>query len=335
MIIQNHNTDDRVFVIAEIGNNHEGDFDLAGQMVEAAARAGADAVKFQTIEPTQLVSVRESARIAQLQKFQFSRKQFEELARVASDAGVVFLSTPFDVHAVDWLDKIVPAWKVASCDNDFYPLLDRLAQTGKPVIISMGLGHHDQAQTLEQFFAEAWRTHGVKGSLAFLHCVVSYPTPANEAGLAQIIRLRSQFATPGYSDHTIGIKAAELAVAAGARIIEKHFTLDKNLSEFRDHQLSADPQDLAEMVSAIRLTEEMMGNSSLRIQNCESGNLDPVRRSLTALVDIPEGAPLSMENLVWVRPGGGLRPGQEATVIGQIASKPIQAGEQITLEHVS
>jgi len=335
MKLAGKNTDDSIFVIAEIGNNHEGDFDLAKQMISRAADAGADAVKFQAIVPERLVSVKEEQRIAQLRKFQFSAGQFAELADVAKSNDVAFMCTPFDIGAVDWLDDLVPAWKIASCDNDFFPLLDRVAATGKPVVISMGLGHHKEAEALLAYFQEAWKKHEVEaGGLALLHCVVSYPTPDDEIGLGQIAGLHLEGVTPGFSDHTIGIKAAELSVAAGARVIEKHFTIDNNHSDFRDHQLSANPEDFRKMVDAIRAAERMMGAAGAGAQDCEEANREPVRRSLTALVDIPVGTVLAMDDLVWVRPGGGLRPGQEGEVLGKVLTKRLDAGEAVSPEHV-
>lgn len=329
MKIGNHNTDDAVFVIAEIGNNHEGDFELAKEMIRLAAQAGANAVKFQTIIPEELISPADTERIAQLRKFQFSRDQFRELKTVADANGTQFLSTPFALEVVDWLDELVPAWKIASGDNDFLPLLERVAETGKPVIISMGLGHHDEAANLLTIFAKT------ASELALLHCVVSYPTPADEAALAGINTLKIEGVTPGYSDHTIGIKAAELSVAVGARIIEKHFTIDNNHSDFRDHQLSADPSDFAAMVAAIRQAERALGTAQPASQGCEEPNRDAVRRSLTAVTDIPAGTVLSMDQLAWVRPGAGIRPGNEPAVLGKPTNQIIRAGDLISFEHVS
>ena len=327
-------TEKSVLVIAEIGNNHEGDFELAKRLVAEAANAKADVVKFQTIVPERLVSLKDEKRIQQLKRFQFSPEQFRDLAACAQSYGVQFMSTPFDLDSVDWLDRLVPAWKIASSDNDFLPLLDRVAATGKPVLISMGLGHHKEAEALSEFFEAAWTRHGVEGGgLALLHCVVSYPTPDEEAGLSQISRLKGFGVTPGYSDHTLGIKAAELAVAAGARVIEKHFTLDKNHSDFRDHSLSADPAEFRAMVEAIRKAEQLLGGA-IGAQACEEPNRQPVRRSLAAAENIAAGSEREMSQLVWVRPGNGVRPGEESTVLGKRLRRTIEAGEMIRPEDV-
>jgi N-acetylneuraminate synthase/N,N'-diacetyllegionaminate synthase len=334
MKIGSHQTDESVFIIAEIGNNHEGDFSLAKEMILLAGQAGANAVKFQTIVPDRLISIKHDERIAQLNQFQFTPEQFRKLRDCANNSGMEFLSTPFDLQSIDWLQGLVPAWKIASGDNNFYPLLERVALTGKPIIISMGLGIHDQSIKLQNFFFQTWKRHGVKNAeLAMLHCVVSYPTPDNEAALGQMERLKLPLITLGYSDHTIGIKAAELAVAAGARIIEKHFTIDKTRSGFRDHQLSADPDDMQQLVKSIRDVELMFGNRT-GCQVCENSNIETVRRSLTAVSDLHIGELLSMNQFAWLRPGTGISPGQEGLILGKKLKRPIMAGEQISPEDV-
>ena len=318
------NTDDQVIVIAEIGNNHEGDINVAGELIREAAKAGADVVKFQTIVPERLVSSADSARVKQLQRFQLTAEQFGGLREVAEDHGLLFLSTPFDPNAVDWLNRLVPAWKIASGDNDFFPLLDRVASTGKPLIVSMGLGQARNGRELVSFVQDASRRHGVAfPGIALLHCRVSYPTPLSEAGLSAITELARSGATVGYSDHTVGIRAAELAVAAGARIIEKHFTLDKNYSEFRDHQLSADPDDLARLVDGVREIEGMFSDS----EASEMQNEEAVRRSIAAVDSLPVGHVIQQSDLCWVRPRSGMVPGQESLLCGKRLNTAVSAGE--------
>ena len=162
---------------------------------------------------------------------------------------------------------------------------------------------------------------------------MSYPTPPEEAGLSHIGRLKLPGVTPGYSDHTIGIRAAEFAVAAGARIIEKHFTIDKNHSNFRDHQLSADPDDLKAMVQSIREIETMFGDAGRLMQECESGNQGPVRRSIAAARDLEVGDEVTWEDLCWVRPGTGIRPGEEKQVCGRMLTRAIVHGEAFAPAH--
>lgn len=334
MKIGNFDTDLKVLIIAEIGNNHEGDFGLAKEMIDAASEAGADAVKFQTIIPNRLVSVLEQKRIKQLQKFSFNRDQFFELKERADEKDIMFLSTPFDIEVVEWLNPIVPAFKIASGDNDFWPLLEKIGLTGKPVILSLGLGRINDASKIASFLKKVWVDSEITfPGLAFLHCVVSYPTPDEETSLRNILKIKFDDVTPGYSDHTLGIKAAELAVACGARIIEKHFTLDKNKSDFRDHQLSADPSELKALAKAVADAEKFFGINDNDIAVCEKENATAVGRSIASKRDISKGETISISDICWVRPRNGLMPGEEHLIIGKKLSSPIYEGEFFSLNH--
>jgi N,N'-diacetyllegionaminate synthase len=247
-------TNDQVVVIAELGNNHEGDMGVARELVEAAARAGADVVKLQAIDPRQLVRPGETARIEQLGRFRLSEDEFAELGELARARGLGFACTPFDLGAVQWLAPLVDAFKIASGDNNLDPLLAAAAATGHPVIVSMGMTDVDGARHAR----DVVRSEGAE--FAALHCVSAYPTPPEHAALAQIAVLERELGgTIGYSDHTLGIDACVLAAAIGARILEKHFTLRHDFSEFRDHQLSAEPDELAELVARVRAAEELVG----------------------------------------------------------------------------
>jgi N,N'-diacetyllegionaminate synthase len=321
----------RVLIIAEIGNNHEGDFALALNMIDRAVEACADAVKFQMIRPEQLVRRADGERLARLRSFAFSQEQFARLAQHAQSRGAMFLCTPFDIKALEFLAPLVPAIKIASGDNTHLPLLAAAARTGKPLLISTGTARHGEVGQAVSHVQEIWKAQGkASPGLALLHCVSSYPTPPEQAGLASIRRLAAlPGVVAGYSDHTLGIEAAVLAVAAGARIIEKHFTLDKNQSDFRDHQLSADPAEMAEMVRRIRNCEAMLGAEDQELQACEEANIAALRRSVAAAADLPSGSILSMESLSWVRPAGGIAPGNEHLVIGKMLRRAYAAGEQI------
>lgn len=333
MKIARHDTDGKVYVIAEIGNNHEGNFNVACEMIRAAADAGVDAVKFQTIEPEQLVPAAQETRITQLKRFQFSTDQFTELADLATTSNVHFLSTPFSMGAVDALAPLVPAFKIASGDNDFWPLIGKAAATGKPLLVSMGLGQHSHADRLIDFVRKVRSEHAItEDGLALLHCVVSYPTPPEDARLSALASLRRAGVTLGYSDHVTGNRAAELAVAAGARIIEKHFTLDHHYSSFRDHQLSADPAELRALVNAIRSVEVLLGNPAAPLAACESANETAVRRSIAAARPIAKGRQVEWNDLCWLRPRNGFAPGDEARVVGKTALRDIVPGEAINAE---
>jgi len=333
MKIGPHDLDRAVFIVAEVGNNHEGSYARAEEMIGRAKEAGADAVKFQTIVPDRLVSAGDTARIAQLTRFQFSYTQFEGLAAVARREGITFLSTPFDIPSVAALHPLVPAFKIASGDNDFFPLIEAVALTGKPILMSTGLADRVAVAAAKTFIEETWRRHGKSGALALLHCVVSYPTVAEDASLSAIRDLATLDCTVGYSDHTIGISAAILSVALGARVIEKHFTLDKNQSDFHDHKLSADPVDLAELVRRVRETEILLGAGGKRVLPCEAAVRERVRRGIAAAHDLAPGTVLGLADLTCVRPRTGLAPGQENRLIGKRLIVAVPRGAPILLEH--
>lgn len=318
-----------MFVIAEIGNNHEGSLALAEEMIGRAAEVGARAVKFQTIIPERLVSADQTERIAQLRRFHFEYKHFEQLAKVADRENVLFLSTPFDLESVSFLKRLVPAFKIASSDNTFYPLIEEVARTGKPIILSAGLADWVEITSTRDFIFEIWKERGITQELAILHCVSCYPTRPADANLLALQTLRKLGVTVGYSDHTLGTEAAVLSVALGARIIEKHFTLDKNYSDFRDHKLSADPDEFSLLVRRVREGVELLGSGKIELAECERDTKTQVRRSIAAKVDLPRGSRLERRDLCWVRPGHGLPPGSDAKILGKILKRPIRRGELI------
>jgi N,N'-diacetyllegionaminate synthase len=331
MKIENRDTGNEIIIIAEIGNNHEGCYALAEEMIGKAAEAGACAVKFQTIVPEKLVSISNKERIQQLKKFQLSYDEFERLSKVAKQENVLFLSTPFDIESAHFLNTIVPAFKIASGDNNFFPLIDVIAQTGKPIILSAGLTDLGQIKCSRDFIESIWRENGIVQDLAILHCVVSYPTIPEEANLLVIKELEKLGLTVGYSDHTKGIEAAVLSVAIGARIVEKHFTLDNNYSNFRDHQLSADPEEFAQLVERVRAASELLGQGEKTVQKSERLVMENIRRSIVARKDLDENVVLTWEDLSWVRPGGGLAPGSEEILLGKRLKKKVAVGELITI----
>jgi N-acetylneuraminate synthase/N,N'-diacetyllegionaminate synthase len=326
--------DREVLIVAEIGNNHEGNFTLAVELIGCAAEAGVQAVKFQTIVPERLVTADQEARLAALRRFKFSRAQFEELARYAHRSGVMFMSTPFDPACVEWLAPLVPAFKIASGDNDHVPLLRAVAGTGKPVVLSTGMAELEDIADARDILRDEWRRRGHSNpGLALLHCVVSYPTEPGDANLAAIEALATLGETVGYSDHTLGVEAAVAAVAMGARVVEKHFTLDKNQSDFRDHKLSADPADLAELVRRIRLVEAMRGVPEKTIVAAERPAITAVRRGAYATRNLPVGSALSHDDIAYLRPRLGLSPAEADRRIGTPLAKPARAGEPLTVAH--
>ena len=335
MRIGDFDLEKKVLVVAEIGNNHEGNFAIAKELVRKAAECGVDAVKFQTFKTEHYVSSSDAARFARLKSFELSYSQFEELSRLARSLGLLFMSTPFDLTSADFLDTIVDAFKIASGDNNYYPLIAQVVRTGRPVIISSGASDFQQVARTVEFVMRQPAEDGVAGRFAILHCVSGYPTPLDQANLRAIQVLADHFDyTVGYSDHTIGVMAALLAVALGARIIEKHFTLDKNFSDFRDHQLSADPAEMRELVRQVRVSSSMLGERNKVIQPCEEAVASAIRRSIVAGADLPAGHRITWSDLTWIRPASGLAPGEEQILVNRVLKRNVRFGEQLRASDV-
>lgn len=331
MNIGRFQTDQQVLVIAEIGNNHEGNFDVARKLIAEAAAAGAHSVKFQTFRTENYVSPANRERFKRLKSFELTYDQFARLKEEADSHNLVFLSTPFDLKSAEFLGTLCPAIKVSSGDVGFLPLLRCVARQRKPVLLSTGAASLRDIAQAKSTLEATWNDVGAPNELALLHCVSAYPTPREQANLGTIKTLGKNFdCTIGYSDHTIGIDAALIAVALGARIIEKHFTLNKNYSDFRDHQLSADPPELKELVRRVRETTQMLGDGEKRLQPDEKPAAEAMKRSIVAARDIPEGAVISWDDLNWVRLQGGLSPGNEEALLGRRALSQIPNGTPLT-----
>lgn len=327
--------DREVLVVAEIGNNHEGDIGRARELIHRAAEAGAQAVKFQTIVPERLVARSQAARLEQLRRFCFSYEQFADLAKVAAAAKVLFLSTPFDIESARELAPLVPAYKIASSDNNFMPLLEAVAAIGKPVLLSTGMAGLAEVKAACAALERAWRPQGAAPELVVLHCVSAYPTPPDSANLLAIRTLERETGyAVGYSDHTLGIEQAVLSVALGAKVIEKHFTLSKTQSAFRDHQLSAEPAELAELVRRVREARAALGDGVKRVMPAEEGVLAAARRSAVARRDLPAGHVIAPDDLDWLRPGGGVGPDAADRLLGHALRRAVPAGDPITADMV-
>ena len=320
-------------MVAEIGNNHEGSLEEARALIDAAASAKVDAVKFQAFVPELYASASQKDRLATLRKFAFTTKEFEELASFASAKNLVFFATPFDLFSATRINSFQKIHKIASGDNNFWPLIELVASFGKPTIISTGFLDRQGVKNL----VTRWREQSNCPPLALLHCVASYPAAPEDANLSRIRSLQLEFPelTIGYSDHTVDPDSSFLAVAAGARIIEKHFTLDKKRSAFRDHQISADPEEMGILVKKIRHAEKLLGNGSFGQKITEMSNLSAMRRSIAASRFIPKGTVLTEKDICWVRPSGGFPPGDESRVLGKRTQKEIQLGEILRTEDLS
>lgn len=323
-------------VIAEIGNNHEGDLLVAEEMIEAAHQAGADAVKFQTFRTEEFISIANRDRFLRTKSFELTFDEFNQLRDKARALKINFLSTPFDLESAEFLCSLCDDIKISSGDNTFWPLLDKVSQYDINLIISCGLVSYDEIDRIIKYVQERRSIYQTSGEIALLHCVSEYPVVPDAANLNVIPQMIERFdATIGYSDHTIGNQAALIAASLGARIIEKHFTLDKKHSEFRDHQLSADPNDLADLVHRLARVTQLMGNGNKQRTEGENSQYELFRRSAVARTDILAGAVLTPDMIAWVRPSGPIAPGEEEPMIGKKLLKPLKAGEQLTYEIVA
>jgi sialic acid synthase SpsE len=324
----------KTLIVAEIGNNHNGDFELAKQLVRCAAEAGADAVKFQTYHGEQLVleGVTTFGHVAgqhrtQLERFkslEFTPTQWETLAGIAAEHRVIFLSSVFDEEAVDLFDHVVPAYKIASGDVTNSPLLRYVARMGKPVILSTGMATSDEiARALED----------LRGCpVILLHCVSRYPTPFEAANLLSIPFLRNRFRIPvGYSDHTLGNLACLAAVVLGAVVIEKHFTLDKTIP-VGDHLLSVTPDEFRELVQQVRQIESALGVCDKLPGAGELAMRSKLRRSLYARHEIPAGHIVTLGDFIALRPGVGLAPSVAEQLVGRKSLRTLAAKSLITEE---
>lgn len=332
------------FIIAEAGVNHNGDIKLAKKLIDAAVAAGADAVKFQTFTAEALVTAgapkagyqqettgNHEDQYQMLKKLELEPQDFKKLAGYSAQKGIIFLSTPFDEGSADLLEKLhVPAYKIPSGEITNFPLLEHIAKKRKPVILSTGMSVMSEIKEAVACLQKS----GAK-DIVLLHCISSYPARAKEVNLRVMEALKRRFKMPvGLSDHTTGIYVPLAAVAMGACIVEKHFTLDKDLPG-PDHRASLEPAELKEMVAAIRTVEKALGDGKRRLTAGEKDIKKAARRSLAATVDIPAGTVIKKEMLTLKRPGTGIPPKDIDGVIGRKSAKTIVTGQIITRDKVS
>lgn len=324
----------RAYIIAEAGVNHDGDPDRALALVAAGAAAGADAVKFQTFRPEALAvpdaplagyqkaGEASGSQVEMLRRLALPEHVFKTLRTACAKAGVDFLSTPFDEESAAFLAPMVPAIKIGSGEITNTPFLDAVAWLGRPVILSTGmatLGEIEQA-------VETLKKRLEPENIALLHCVSRYPAPPEAANLRFMGTLRRAFGlSVGFSDHTEGWAVAPAAVALGAVIVEKHFTLDRNLPG-PDHKASLEPEELAAMIRHIRTVEQALGSSVRTVSPEEREVALAARRGLYAARDIAAGERIGASDVAALRPERGLRPFDRERVVGKIAAVPITRG---------
>ncbi len=321
----------RTIIIAEAGVNHNGNINLAMRMIEAAAEAGADYVKFQTFNPAKLVTATASTadyqrrntaattQLAMLEKLQLIESDYPRLIECCQHHGIGFLSTPFDLESIDFLASLkMDYWKIPSGEITNLPYLRHIAHKQGKVIMSTGMSTLTEVKQA----MDVLTSNGIPAShITLLHCTTQYPTPYDAVNLRAMLTLKQlNPGAVGYSDHTQGIIVPLTAVAMGARVIEKHFTLDRSLPG-PDHKASLTCDELAEMVDKIGVVEEVMGQSEKIVTDVEASNRDVARKSIVAARPIKKGELLTAENLTVKRPGTGISPMEWDNLIGTPASR--------------
>lgn len=328
-----------VYIIAEAGVNHNGSFELACKLVDAAKAAGADCIKFQTFKSQNLVShtaqkaeyqkdaTGEGSQIDMLKKLELSYGEFLMLKDYCEKQGICFLSTPFDFESIEFLKSIdMPFWKIPSGEITNYPYLVALAKTEKPIVMSTGMCELGEIEAA----IHVLKDYGTK-DIRLLQCNTEYPTPFEDVNLRAMQTMKEYFGIEvGYSDHTEGIEVPVAAVALGATIIEKHFTLDRNM-EGPDHKASLEPNELKAMVESIRRIEKALGNGDKTPSKSEKKNISIARKSIVAKKNIRIGEILTEENLTVKRPGNGISPMEWNKVVGTKAVRDFQEDELIEL----
>lgn len=327
------------FIIAEAGVNHNGDIDLAKKLIDLAKEAGADAVKFQTFKTEEVVirsaekagyqketTPSEESQYDMIKKLELSEEDFKDLFTYAQEKGILFLSSPFDKGSVDLLSELgISAFKIPSGEITNFPLLKHIARKRKPIILSTGMATQGEVEEA----LEVIKAEGIE-DIILLHCVSSYPAKIEDMNLKAMETLGNTFKlSVGLSDHSLGLTIPIAAVALGACVIEKHFTLDKNLLG-PDHKASLEPDELKQMVKAIRDVERAIGDGIKKPTKDEEENKKAVRRSIVARVDIPEGIAINEGMLGMKRPGTGIAPKSLENIMGKIAKVDIKQDELIT-----
>ena len=323
-------------LIAEIGGNHEGNFEYAKVLTQLAIESNADFVKFQMYTGNTLVNSLESpSRHKHFKKFELSREQYVELAQMVNAAGKQFMASIWDISMVDWVDDYNPIYKVGSGDLLAWPLLEELASRGKPMILSTGLATEEEVIATVEYLRRCNSLYNDSNYLAVLQCTSMYPIPKSAANLSVMSRLKDVTgATIGYSDHTEGAVALKTAVAMGAQVLEFHFTDDRNNKEFRDHKVSLTKDEVLDLIETIKTINVLKGSEikqpvSIEIEN---GHLESFRRAIYPAKNLPLGHIVVKEDFRIMRPSHGLSSRFLHEIIGMKTTRSLSALEKISLE---
>jgi N,N'-diacetyllegionaminate synthase len=330
----------KVFIIAEAGVNHNGQFEIAKELIDAAVKADVDAIKFQLFKTENLVT--KKAEKAEYQKistlksenqydmlkhFELSYNNFFKLYNYCKSKKKFFLCSPFDLESIDFLNKLkIGIFKIPSGEITNLPYLEKIGKLGKKVILSTGMADLGEIENALNILVKSGTK---KENITILHCTTEYPTPYEDVNLRAMLTIKEAFkVNVGYSDHTLGIEVPLAAVALGATVIEKHFTLDKSMKG-PDHKASLEPHELRSMVLAIRNVEKSLGDGIKRLSKSEINNKKIVRKSIVAKREIKKGEIFSLKNITVKRPGIGLSPMRWYDILGKVAKKDYKEDELI------
>ena len=323
----------KTLIIAEAGVNHNGNFELAKQLVDKAVEGGADIVKFQTCKAENVISRyadkaeyqkvttgEADSQLEMVRKLMLTYEEYGKLKEYCDEKGIEFLSTAFDLPSVDYLHSIgMRRWKIPSGEITNLPLLIKIAKLGEPIIMSTGMSELSEVEDAIKVLKE----NGA-GEITILHCTTEYPAPYEDVNLKAIDTMKETFGLPvGYSDHTKGLEIPVAAVARGACVIEKHFTLDRNM-EGPDHKASIEPDELKQMVDMIRHVEVAIGDGIKKVSPSELKNQDIARKSIIAKTAIKAGDVFTEENITTKRPGSGINPMKWFDLLGKTAKHDYQ-----------
>jgi N,N'-diacetyllegionaminate synthase len=332
----------KTFIIAEAGVNHNGSIEIAKKMIEVAKECGADAIKFQTFKAEQVISKYApkaeyqkqttgeiESQLQMLKKLELSFDDFIVLKEYCDKLGIMFLSTPFDFESIDFLNSLgLEIFKIPSGEITNLPYLEKIGKLRKKVILSTGMADLGEIEDALDILISCGTK---KENITVLHCNTEYPTPYEDVNLLAMLTIKEAFKVKvGYSDHTLGIEIPIAAVALGASVIEKHFTLDKNM-EGPDHKASLEPHELKAMIDAIRNIEKALGNGIKKPSKSELKNKDIARKSIVAKREIKKGEIFTEDNITVKRPGNGISPMRWYEVLGKVAPRDYKEDEIIEI----
>ena len=323
-------------LIAEIGGNHEGDFEYALKLTKLAIEADVDFIKYQLYSGDTLVSRKESPiRNMHFKKFELSKDQYIQLAELCSINNVGFMASVWDLDYLSWIDSYIPIYKIGSGDFTAYPVIEEIVKFKKPIILSAGLCTMQEVLDTVSFIQKLDAIYLDKNYLSILQCTSMYPIPYSDANLATMIAFKEQTnLTIGYSDHTEGSYALEIAVAMGAEILEFHFTDKREGKEFRDHKVSLTKNEVIELTKKINTINELNGNSIKKPTKIEieNGHLQSFRRAVYPKLDLKAGTILTKENITYLRPNVGIDARKYKSVLGKTLLEDVKSHQKLDIK---